>query len=114
MRTAVVDEDGVRGQGEGAAEDLDEEHAAEGEPEEGTGGLCRRGGGGGHDGEVGGEEVREREEAQEGTIGAERAEEGVDARIDDQLERDADGAEDGHGEADGPGGHAETAGKVEG
>ena len=53
MRGAVVDEDDGGGEGEGAADDLDRQDAAQGEPDRDAGGLVRWSEGGGDDGEVG-------------------------------------------------------------
>lgn len=65
-------------------------------------------------GEVGRKGVGEGEEAEAVAEGFQGAEFGVDGRVDEELEADADEAEDGHCEADAAGGHAESAGEAEG
>lgn len=74
----------------------------------------RRGAGGVDDGEVRRQGVGEREEAEAVAEAAQRSESGVDGRVDEELEADADEAEGGHGEADAAGGHAQAAGEAEG
>lgn len=93
---------------------MDEEHAAEGEPDEGTGSLGRRRGGGGDEREVRSEGVGDGEEEEGVAEGRYDAEPGVDAGVDEELEGDSYDAEDSHGETDAAGGHAETACEGEG
>ena len=113
MWGAVVDEDDDGGQGEGAADDLDGQDAAQREPDGDAGGLVRRGEGGVDDGEVWRQGVGEREEAEAVAEAPQRPESGVDGRVDEELEADADDAEDGHGESDAAGRHAQSACEAE-
>ncbi len=114
VRGAVVDEDDGSGEGERAAHDLDEQDAAEREPDREAGGLVRRGEGGVDDGEVRRQGVGEGEEAEAVAEALPGPEPGVDGRVGEELEAYADDAEDGHGESDAAGGHAEAAGEAEG
>ena len=114
MRRAIINQDDGSRESERAGNDLDEEHAAEGEPDEGTGGLGRGRVGGGDEREVWGEGVGDGEEEEGVAEGGDGAEPGVDAGVDEELEGDSYDAEDGHGETDAAGGHAETACEGEG
>lgn len=99
MRGAVVDKDDGGRECERSADDLDQQDAAQGEPDDNTRGLTRWGEGGVDDGEVGRQSVGEGEEAETVAEASQGAESGVDGRVDDKLEAYADDAEDGHGEA---------------
>ena len=109
MRRAVVDEDsGVR-DGESAGQDLDQQDASYGEPDEDAGGLGRGGGGGRDDGEVRGEGVGDREEAEAVAETAGGAQCCVDFGKYQELQGDADDTSHGHCEANATGWHAQAA-----
>lgn len=113
MRRAVIHQNRIRRQCERTTEDLNEEHATEGDPDEEAGSLGGWGRGGWHNGEVGRKEVGKGEEAEEPAIGAKGTKDGVDLRVDGELEGDANAAENSHSEADGTGLHAEAASEGE-
>lgn len=113
VRTGIIDEDDGGGKGKGAGEDLDEEHSGEGSVEQKTAGLSRRGNRRGDDGQVRGEKIREREEQEAETEAADGAESVRQDRVEEQLQRNAHGAENGHHEPDRGRTHSETAGEVE-
>ena len=114
MWRGIVNKDDSSGEGESAGNDLDEENAAEEEPDEGAGRLSRGRSGGGDEGEVRSEGVGDGEEEEGVAEGGDGSEPGVDAGVDEELEGYSYEAEDCHCEADGAGGHAETACKGEG
>ncbi len=66
------------------------------------------------DGEVGRQGVGEREEAEAVAEAPQGSESRVHGRVDEELEGDANGPEDSHGEPDATRRHPETAGEVEG
>ncbi len=85
MRGAIVDEDDGSGEGERAADDLDQQNAAQREPDQEAGGLVWRGEGGVDDGEVWRQGVGEREEAEAVAEAHQGSEPGVDGRVDEEL-----------------------------
>ena len=66
------------------------------------------------DGEVRGQSVGEGEEAEAVAEASQGAESGVDGGVDKELEAYADDAEDGHGESDAAGRHAQAACEIKG
>lgn len=92
MRRAVVDEDRGGGEGEGAADDLDEQHAADGEPDEDAVLFGWWRGYGWYDGEEGDEGVGDREGEEEDPPGFDDAETCVHPGVDDELKRYSDEA----------------------
>lgn len=113
MRTGIVDEDDGRGEGECARQDLDEQHTRESGVERNAAGLSGRSSRRGHDGQVRRKTVRDREEQEAETETADGAESLRQDRVEEELQRDAYGAEDGHCEADRGRRHSEAAGEAE-
>ena len=113
MRRAVVQQDDAGGEREGAGRDLEEEHDGDAGPDEDAGRLAL-GRGGGQEGEVGREEIGDREEGEEGAERAHQTEARGHGWVEHELEANADDAEDGHGEADRGRRECETAFEGEG
>ena len=86
MRGGIIYQDDGSGESERAGDYLDEQDAAEGEPDEGAGGLSGGRSGGGDKGEVRSECVGDGEEEEGIAEGAHGAEPGVDAGVDEELE----------------------------
>lgn len=108
MGRTVVDQDDACRQRERAPEDLDKKHTREGQPDEKAAGRRGWSSAAADDGQVGREAVSEREAEDAPAVASQRAESSVDARVDEELEGDSYGAQDGHGETDSTGWHAET------
>lgn len=106
VRDAVVDEDDGRGQREGARDDLQPDDDGEGGPDEPEWGARDQD-------EEGHEHVRERREGEEGAVASQRAQAELDARVEEDLQRQADDADQGRGEADARRRQPETAAEVE-
>lgn len=85
MGGAVVDEDDGGGEGESAADDLDEQDAAQGQPDQDAGGLVWWSEGGVDHGEVWCHGVGEGEEAKAVPEAFQGAESCVDGRVDEKL-----------------------------
>ena len=127
----VVDEQDRARHGEGARADLQQQHERDAEPERaarrgvGVGVVVSAAGGGGGSGsgrghgadeqrQVRSEKVGDREDEEGPARAPEQAVAGVDARVEQDLQDDAEEAEDGHGEAEGRGREGQAAGEVEG
>lgn len=113
MRTGIVDEDDGGGERECAPQDLDEQHTRESGVEQNAAGLSGRSSRRGHHSQVWGKTVREREEKEAETETADGAEPLRQDRVEEELQRDAYGAEDGHCEAHRRRSHSEAAGEAE-
>ena len=89
MWRAVINQDNGRWQRERASEDLHQEHARKGQPNEDAGRLRWRHGAAGDDGQVGCEAVSNGETEDTPPVAPQRAESGIDARVDEELKDDS-------------------------
>ena len=92
MRATVIQQDDGSGQGERARRDLQQQDEDDAGPDKQAAGRGRRGGGARQHGQVGREEVGDREEDEEVAEGVERAEPGVDGGVEEELQRHAEHA----------------------
>ena len=109
MRAAIVDQDGSRGHGERLAEHMNEQHAEQARPDDRATGGQRGQRRAGQGDEEGGEEVGGREEQQADAVAHCGAEALRQRRVEQQLEDDADGADDAEHDADARGRQAQAA-----
>lgn len=113
MRTRIINQDRRGRQRKRPTRDLNEEHTSQRDPDREPGfgrwGRGRRG----HEGEVGHEDIGDGEAHQEDAPRFHGSESRVRDGVDEELHRDADDAENGHGETDGGGLHADAAGEAE-